>query len=854
MENKYGTEGLTKEEMNRLMNLSECAMFTARKDPEISIQYANKKFYDMLQYTPEQFQEQYQGHLMDVIIPEEKQKVRNLIARQAAAGGLLNLEFRVKKRDGSLRWISMTAQTVAARDDVWYYCSCIDITQQKRSLEEIYSAKKEAEMITNSVPGGVIKLKTSDYSILYANDGFFRLAGYSRMEYRSLFGNQCSKVLYPEDAPLVKRMIQSAVENRGVLGFEYRIVAKNGEIRWSYVNGCRVDDLEGEAVYLCIIMDITAKKKLEGRLEDNARRSRNLLQFMKETEWTYQIPEKKVYRSGYLEGTYSSEEEIEGLFERERLCEFVHPDDVERLLEELSARVEEFGHSKGVYRIRDGKGDYRSNSISMISVASDGSEKPNVIYGETMLVEDNSYMLEQQGQESGSMTRTMRQNRVLSIAKTAQAKNEDDVTELMPYHEFLDAVAEQLKQRKEKEKYGLLCCDVNGFQKLTYHYGVSIGDEILRRLSGVLKKHMSYKSLCSRVNGDYFVVFFQYTHHGELLKKISHMLQIQTNLEEKQSYSTNGTTSGIYLIDPEDSDVLAMLGKADLARRSIKGTRGNHFAIYTDELENGRFWEEEIVQDIENSILQHTIEICYLPRIQGTKENVIGSKAVPRVPLKDGNFLSLEDLQRYVERSETVQQLVFYVLTAVCGNLSAWKAKGKKITPVSIDITAGQLCMQNAVAKIDQIVRDNHLEPTDIIFEIQEHFFAELTAKLEMALKELTQKGYRVIISRFASDHTAIHSLRRLPVSGIKFHGEYFRQNIKNEKEHIIFSKIVEMAKELDMKVGCGGIQTQLQEEIARSIGCDILEGDIFYGAVRSDVYEKCFLTVEDSCIIQENV
>lgn len=97
MENKYGTEGLTKEEMNRLMNLSECAMFTARKDPEISIQYANKKFYDMLQYTPEQFQEQYQGHLMDVIIPEEKQKVRNLIARQAAAGGLLNLEFRVKK-------------------------------------------------------------------------------------------------------------------------------------------------------------------------------------------------------------------------------------------------------------------------------------------------------------------------------------------------------------------------------------------------------------------------------------------------------------------------------------------------------------------------------------------------------------------------------------------------------------------------------------------------------------------------------------------------------------------------------------------------------------------------------------
>lgn len=849
MESRYGTDELTKEEMNRLLELSECAMFIAAKDSEISIKYANRKFYDMLQCTPEEFNARYKGRLMDVILPEEKQKVRNLIARQAAAGGLLHLEFRAKKKDGSLRWVSMTAQTVTTQKELCYYCSCIDITQQKRSIEDIYTAKKEAEMITNSVPGGVIKLRVSDFSLLYANDGFFRLAGYSRMEYRSLFGNQCNKVLHPQDAPLVRRMIQSAVDNRGALGFEYRILAKSGEVRWSYVNGCRVDDQDGEIVYLCIIMDITAKKKLEVRLEDNVRRSKHLLQFMKETEWTYQIPEKRLYRSGYLEGTYSADEEIELSLDKSYFCEFVHPDDAERFLEGTLERVRELGQTKGVYRIRDGKGEYRPNAVSMISVATDGGETPNVIYGETMLMEDNSYMLEQQGKEESGM-RAMRQSRLLSMAKTAQAKNEDDVTELMPYHEFLDAVAEQLKQKTEKENYGLLCCDVNGFQKLTYHYGVSIGEEILKRLSNVLKKHMSYQGLCSRINGDYFVVFFQYTHHGELLKKISHMLQIQTNLEEKQSYTTSGTTSGIYLIQSGDSDILSMLGKADLARRSIKGTRGNHFAIYTDELENDRFWEEEVIQDIEKSILQHTIEICYLPRIEGTKENVIGCKAVPRVPLKDGNFLSLEDLQRYVERSETVQQLVFYVLSVVCGNLSAWRAMGKKTMPVSVDITAGQLCMQNAAAKIDRIVRENNLEPKDIIFEVQEHFFAELTARMEMSLKELTQKGYRVIISRFASDHTAVHSLRRLPIAGIKFHGEYFRQNIKNEKEHIIFCKLVELVKELGLWVCCGGIQTQLQEEIARSIGCDILEGDIFYGAVRSDVYEKCFLTAEDSCNI----
>ena len=117
-----------------------------------------------------------------------------------------------------------------------------------------------------------------------------------------------------------------------------------------------------------------------------------------------------------------------------------------------------------------------------------------------------------------------------------------------------------------------------------------------------------------------------------------------------------------------------------------------------------------------------------------------------------------------------------------------------------------------------------------------------MTTNLQMALEDLDRRGYKVFISRFGSDHTALHSLRSLPVAGIKFHGEYFKQDISDKKEYIILKKIVEMVKEMDLTVACGGIHTKLQEDIARSIGCDILEGEIYYGAVRNEVYEKCFL------------
>ena len=165
--------------------------------------------------------------------------------------------------------------------------------------------------------------------------------------------------------------------------------------------------------------------------------------------------------------------------------------------------------------------------------------------------------------------------------------------------------------------------------------------------------------------------------------------------------------------------------------------------------------------------------------------------------------------------------------------------------PVSLDITAGQLCTSNAVNRIDEIVSSNNMEPKDILFEIQEQYFAETSEKFQMALRDLRGRGYRIIISRFGSHHTAVAAIRRLPIHAIKFHGEYFRGNITDEKEITIMRKIVEMAKELGMETSCGGINTQLQDEFAKKIGCDIFEGDMYYGAVRSDVYEKCFLKQE---------
>ena len=211
------------------------------------------------------------------------------------------------------------------------------------------------------------------------------------------------------------------------------------------------------------------------------------------------------------------------------------------------------------------------------------------------------------------LDREKNENRLITLAKTASSKTEDDsITGLMPYSAFLSKADKILRDRGDKKRYAILCADINEFLKFSHHYGFSISNQILKIFSQVLLNNIAKDGLCSRVDGDYFVVMFQYADHKELMRLMSSMVRSKEEFDEQDGSVRFGTTTGIYLVQPEDDDLADMLEKADLARRSIKGLMGNHYAIYTEDLKKDRFKEEEIVDEIYNSMRSRSIEICFI--------------------------------------------------------------------------------------------------------------------------------------------------------------------------------------------------------------------------------------------------
>lgn len=109
-------------------------------------------------------------------------------------------------------------------------------------------------------------LNESHWPMDFVSNGCFDLCGYHREEIESkrvLWGD----FTHPDDIDEVDRLVSRAANNRIPFEVEYRIVTKNGEIKWVWERGRVVDETnDGTAILEGFITDITSKKMSENAL------------------------------------------------------------------------------------------------------------------------------------------------------------------------------------------------------------------------------------------------------------------------------------------------------------------------------------------------------------------------------------------------------------------------------------------------------------------------------------------------------------------------------------------------------------------------------------------------------------
>ncbi len=202
---------------------------------------------------------------LDLLYHErDRKRIRSYSrARLKGMGAPPRYQFRGLRKSGESIWLETQVRVVQWKGEPAVQSTVIDITEQKRMVENL---RKLSQAVEQS-PASVVITDTSG-RIEYVNPKFFEITGYTAEEAigqnpRILNSGHTPRHVYQG----LWKTIQSGQEWRG----EFHNRKKNGELFWEYASISPIKAADGTVTHFVAVKeDITLRKQYERRLIQQA--------------------------------------------------------------------------------------------------------------------------------------------------------------------------------------------------------------------------------------------------------------------------------------------------------------------------------------------------------------------------------------------------------------------------------------------------------------------------------------------------------------------------------------------------------------------------------------------------------
>ncbi len=237
--------------------------------------------------SPEQrYRDQDYQRFLAIIHPEDREKMAQIMGQGAGEG--YDVEFRIFRPDGSVRWIRDRGFPIRDQTGQIYRVAGIanDITERKLADDALRESEERFRQLAENIRE-VFWLRSPDFErLLYVSPMYEKVCGKSLDDIYATGVDL--DVVHPEDRPRVIDMMQ----NFGGREFEieYRIITREGRVRWLRDRGFPIRDQSGQIYRMGgVAEDITDRKEADDHLKASREQLRALsasLQSAREKEAT----------------------------------------------------------------------------------------------------------------------------------------------------------------------------------------------------------------------------------------------------------------------------------------------------------------------------------------------------------------------------------------------------------------------------------------------------------------------------------------------------------------------------------------------------------------------------------------
>lgn len=393
---------------------------------------------------------------------------------------------------------------------------------------------------------------------------------------------------------------------------------------------------------------------------------------------------------------------------------------------------------------------------------------------------------------------------------------------------------EQLSQKSGSPGY-LVAMDLNGFKIINNTCGVEMGDETLRRMWEIFEQCLHKEDLAARVNADRFILFLNETDQAAVEKRILQLAVRICALPEQLNVPRIHPSFGIYYFNGTET-IENAYSHAIQAKHLIKGHMDRILAFY-DEVDAEQVILNRRMEDaFDEALRSRQFEVWYQPKYSVDGFSLVGAEALIRWRTPEG-YLSPGKFIPLFEKNGMISKLDEYVFAEVCRQQKQWEAEGRKLVPVSVNISRASLYYENIVEKYQNILKEYQLNPEYIQLEITESATID-NSNISHLISDFHDAGFWLLLDDFGNGYSSLAALNVMHFDTLKLDKSLI-DYIGDKNGETLLYHVTKLAQNLGLLVTAEGVETKEQVTFLQEVECNDIQGYYFSKPLPLRDYEK---------------
>lgn len=405
---------------------------------------------------------------------------------------------------------------------------------------------------------------------------------------------------------------------------------------------------------------------------------------------------------------------------------------------------------------------------------------------------------------------------------------------------------EQALADASRSRYSLavMFLDLDRFKNINDSLGHHVGDDLLVKVGGRLSRSVRNADIVARLGGDEFVVVLHGVTDASVAAHVAEKLLATLSepylLEGRELHVTPSIGIALY---PDDSRSAAeLMRNADAAMYHAKALGRANFQFFTDELNRASAERLDLEGKLRRAIGRNELEVWYQPQLSLTHGRTVGVEALLRWRHPEHGLISPGTFIPLAEETRLIVEIGSWVLRTACMQAVAWHERGLGPLRLSVNLSPKQLRDSELLAIIAGILDETGLDPQQLELEITESSVMEQPEKAVELLGSLKRLGIKIAIDDFGTGYSSLSYLKLFPIDHLKIDRSFVSDIESDSNDAAIVTAAVSLAHNLGLSVIAEGVESAVQTETLRALGCDELQGYHFSPPLPAEKLEL-FLT-----------